>query len=92
MPADASAGDYFYAQSSTRHEDLGLGAVVADALRRAGYARPSRAQELGVPVVLSGRDLVLAAETGSGKTLAYLAPLADALLRAVEGIPSDVRE
>lgn len=39
-------------------------------------------QELAVPIILRGRDVVLAAETGSGKTLAYLAPLVDWALRS----------
>lgn len=38
-------------------------------------------QELVIPKVLSGKDIVLAAETGSGKTLAYIAPLASLLMR-----------
>lgn len=33
-----------------------------------------------IPKILSGRDVVLAAETGSGKTLAYIAPMATVLL------------
>jgi superfamily II DNA/RNA helicase len=37
-------------------------------------------QELALPHILSGKDVVLAAETGSGKTLAYIAPLASMLL------------
>jgi hypothetical protein len=39
-------------------------------------------QELAVPLLLRGQDVVLAAETGSGKTLAYLAPLVDLALRS----------
>ena len=35
-----------------------------------------------MPAILSGRDVVLAAETGSGKTLAYLAPLVSLALRS----------
>jgi superfamily II DNA/RNA helicase len=43
-------------------------------------------QELVIPKVLSGKDIVLAAETGSGKTLAYIAPLSSLLLqRAASG-------
>jgi superfamily II DNA/RNA helicase len=37
-------------------------------------------QELALPHILAGKDVVLAAETGSGKTLAYIAPLASMLL------------
>ncbi|GBF91565.1 DEAD-box ATP-dependent RNA helicase [Raphidocelis subcapitata] len=72
--------DYFYAQAATSFEDLGLGGAVSAALRGAGFARPSRVQELAAPPLLAGRDIVLAAETGSGKTVAYLAPLASLLL------------
>lgn len=39
------------------------------------------AQELAVPHIISGKDVVLAAETGSGKTLAYVAPIASVLLQ-----------
>jgi superfamily II DNA/RNA helicase len=43
-------------------------------------------QELVVPKILTGKDIVLAAETGSGKTLAYIAPLSSLLLhRAAAG-------
>lgn len=38
-------------------------------------------QELVIPQILPGGDIVLAAETGSGKTLAYIAPLASMLLQ-----------
>lgn len=38
-------------------------------------------QELVVPKILTGKDVVLAAETGSGKTLAYIAPLSSLLLQ-----------
>lgn len=52
----------------------------------ADAALPANMQELVTPKVLTGRDIVLAAETGSGKTLAYIAPLASMLLqRAAAG-------
>jgi superfamily II DNA/RNA helicase len=40
-----------------------------------GIRVPSPIQALALPVLLGGRDAVLAAQTGSGKTLAYLLPL-----------------
>ena len=48
--------------------------------RRLAWPRPR--QELALPPLLAGHDVVLAAETGSGKTLAYLAPLVDWALRS----------
>lgn len=37
-------------------------------------ARPTPIQMQGIPIALSGRDLIGIAETGSGKTLSYIAP------------------
>ena len=41
-------------------------------------------QALASEPILSGKNVVLAAETGSGKTLAYLAPIISQLLEAAE--------
>ena len=48
--------------------------------------RPSRIQSLAWPVLLDGKNAIVADQTGSGKTLAYLIPL---LQRALEGIARD---
>lgn len=37
-----------------------------------------------MPMILQGRDTVVAAETGSGKTLSYLAPVASLMLKQKE--------
>ena len=52
-------------------------ATLIDALGRSQFSHPTRIQQLGMPALLSGRDVVMAAETGCGKTLAYLLPLAN---------------
>lgn len=41
-------------------------------------------QASSIPPVLSGKDVVIAAETGSGKTYSYLLPLIDKLRDAQE--------
>jgi ATP-dependent RNA helicase DDX18/HAS1 len=41
----------------------------------AGITRPSRIQSLAWPVLLQGKNAIIADQTGSGKTLAYLIPL-----------------
>lgn len=76
----AGAEDAFYAEAAASFEELGVAPALVSALSAAGFARPSRVQELVIPEILSGRDVVLAAETGSGKTLAYVAPMASLLL------------
>ncbi|KAJ8890908.1 hypothetical protein PR048_010417 [Dryococelus australis] len=80
-----SKGDYFvihgYSQIPAKTEqpvtflDLGLTEEVVKILQKINIREPTQIQEIGIPVVLSGRNALLAAETGCGKTLAYLLPL-----------------
>lgn len=44
-------------------------------IRKCEYTQPTPIQAQGVPVVLSGRDLIGIAKTGSGKTAAFIWPL-----------------
>ena len=44
-------------------------------IRKCEYSQPTPIQAQGVPVVLSGRDLIGIAKTGSGKTAAFIWPL-----------------
>eukprot|EP00879_Flechtneria_rotunda_P008684 GHRR01009097.1.p1 GENE.GHRR01009097.1~~GHRR01009097.1.p1 ORF type:complete len:519 (+),score=156.17 GHRR01009097.1:211-1767(+) len=71
----------FYAQAASNFSELGVTQAIAEALEAAGFDRPSRVQELALPAILSGKDIVLAAETGSGKTLAYIAPITSVLAK-----------
>lgn len=47
---------------------------IMDAIKRAGFVKPSAIQAQGWPVALSGKDMVGIAKTGSGKTLAFGLP------------------
>jgi ATP-dependent RNA helicase DDX31/DBP7 len=40
-----------------------------------GFEAPTLVQAQAIPVILSGRDVLVNAPTGTGKTIAYLAPL-----------------
>lgn len=59
-----------------------------------GYIEPTEVQKIALPVILSGKDVVLQAQTGSGKTLAYCLPIlanidsSRASIQAVIIIPS----
>jgi ATP-dependent RNA helicase RhlE len=47
---------------------LGLPAPLVKGVRAAGYTQPTPIQAKAIPLVLSGRDLIAAAQTGTGKT------------------------
>lgn len=55
--------------------DMRLPAPVLAALVAKGIQRPTPIQVQGVPVALSGRDMIGIAFTGSGKTLSFSLPL-----------------
>ncbi|CAK9292685.1 unnamed protein product [Gordionus sp. m RMFG-2023] len=44
-------------------------------LRKHEFTQPTPIQAQGIPIILSGRDLIGIAKTGSGKTLAYILPM-----------------
>ncbi|XP_052295560.1 DEAD-box ATP-dependent RNA helicase 17 isoform X2 [Citrus sinensis] len=55
---------------------LGLDSTLCDQLReRLGFEAPTKVQAQAIPVILSGRDVLVNAATGTGKTVAYLAPI-----------------
>jgi len=54
---------------------LGLSQTLIDAVTSKGYTKPTPIQEQAVPAVLSGKDVMAAAQTGTGKTAAFTLPL-----------------
>ncbi|KAG7032160.1 DEAD-box ATP-dependent RNA helicase 22, partial [Cucurbita argyrosperma subsp. argyrosperma] len=73
--ADGIGRDTFYAAEGVSWTSLGVSDNVSRALVSAGIQRPSLIQAACVPSIMSGNDVVIAAETGSGKTHGYLVPL-----------------
>lgn len=54
--------------------ELGLNSALIKALP-ASLKHPTKVQQLAIPAILAGRDLLALAQTGSGKTLAFGLPL-----------------
>ena len=61
------------------------------ALDQAGYAAPTPIQELAIPAILRGQDLLACARTGSGKTAAFALPLLQQFALASSTPPRRVR-
>ncbi|MET7772203.1 DEAD/DEAH box helicase [Nocardia sp. NPDC005366] len=61
--------------SAVTFADLGLPAVVVQALRRNGIEAPFPIQAATVPDALAGKDVLGRGPTGSGKTLAFGLPM-----------------
>ena len=60
--------------------DLGLAEPLLEALREAGYERPTPIQQEAIPVAMKGRDLIGLAQTGTGKTASFTLPIVHRLL------------
>ncbi|MGB1261637.1 MAG: DEAD/DEAH box helicase [Cognaticolwellia sp.] len=58
---------------------LGLSAPIVKALSDLAYAKPTEVQQQAIPVILSGKDIIAAAQTGTGKTASFVLPLLEKL-------------
>ena len=65
---------------------LGLPASILKGVRAAGYSEPTPIQQRAIPIILTGDDLVGAAQTGTGKTAAFLLPILARLLDGVKAL------
>ncbi|MGE0803763.1 MAG: DEAD/DEAH box helicase [Lautropia sp.] len=60
--------------------DFGLDPSIVRAVTELGYSVPTPIQAQAIPVVMSGRDVMGAAQTGTGKTAGFALPIIHALL------------
>ena len=67
--------------------DLGVSEVVVEELAQRGIATTFAVQEMVIPDVLAGHDVLAQSPTGSGKTLAFGVPLVE-LLKDSDARPS----
>lgn len=60
---------------SKSFEELRLIRPVLKAIGELGYIKPTPIQQLAIPVIATGKDVVASSITGSGKTAAFLIPI-----------------
>ena len=60
-------------------KELGLSDDLLRALKEKGYNKPTPIQEKAIPAVLSGKDIMAAAQTGTGKTAGFTLPILELL-------------
>ncbi|MGR8934366.1 MAG: DEAD/DEAH box helicase [Gammaproteobacteria bacterium] len=70
---------------------LGLSEPLLRAIGDSGYNTPTPIQRQAIPVVLSGRDLLAAAQTGTGKTAGFTLPILQRLANKAVGGSRPVR-
>ena len=66
--------------ATANFDQFGLAPDILKAIAEQGYTTPTPIQEQAIPVVLSGRDVMGAAQTGTGKTASFSLPIIQRLL------------
>ena len=70
---------------------LGLSESLLSAIKMSGYERPTPIQEKAIPAILSGKDVMAAAQTGTGKTAGFTLPLLELLNGKSQNVPHSIR-
>lgn len=64
-----------------RFDELDLDDALLDGLDAMNFQETTPIQELTIPVVLEGKDVIACAQTGTGKTAAYILPILNKLIQ-----------
>jgi ATP-dependent RNA helicase RhlE len=56
-------------------QDFNFNEHLTEGVVSMGYTTPTPIQELAIPLILEGKDLIACAQTGTGKTASYLLPV-----------------
>ncbi|WP_342648467.1 DEAD/DEAH box helicase [Mucilaginibacter sp. CSA2-8R] len=59
--------------------DFNFNEQLTEGLLSMGYKTPTAIQQIAIPVVMEGKDIIACAQTGTGKTASYLLPVLNLL-------------
>lgn len=62
-------------------KDLGFHETLMESLDAMGFSNATPIQEMAIPQIVAGKDLIGCAQTGTGKTAAFLLPVIDYLVK-----------
>ncbi len=61
--------------------DFNFNADLLEGILSMGFTNPTPIQEMAIPIILNGQDIIACAQTGTGKTGAFLLPLLDSIAK-----------
>jgi ATP-dependent RNA helicase RhlE len=65
-------------------DSIGLSADLLKAVKACGYKNLTPIQQIAIPVIRTGVDVLASAQTGTGKTAAFTLPIIDGLAKKVK--------
>ncbi len=68
-----------------KFEELAISDEVKNAVHDMGFETMTPVQELAIPIILEGHDIIACAQTGTGKTGAYLIPVINDAQKSPDG-------
>ena len=71
-----------YDLSYMNFTDFGFTSELQNGLDAMGFNKPTPIQEMAIPIIQEGHDLIACAQTGTGKTAAYVLPILDRIARS----------
>ena len=60
-------------------KELNFHSDIQEGLDAMYFEKPTPVQELAIPFIMQGRDIIACAQTGTGKTAAFLLPILNEL-------------
>jgi superfamily II DNA/RNA helicase len=74
--------EYYLYKLPLNFKDFPFVSALQEGLDAMNFNNPTPIQELAIPIILEGNDLVACAQTGTGKTAAYVLPILDRIARS----------
>ena len=62
-------------------KELNFHSDIQEGLDAMYFEKPTPVQELAIPVIMEGRDIIACAQTGTGKTAAFVLPILERLIK-----------